>query len=935
MPIHVIPDQELHAEIALLRSQLVALEARDAERQRVAEALAQQNEYFAALHETTLALIDRLDLDAMLAVTIARAGALMNTAHGYIYLLDDDRETLSVRIGTGVFGSIVGRRAQHNVGVSGKVWASGQPVAVTNYSDWLERDTRFDDQRYYAVAGVPLTVDGQIIGVLGLGYVEPGQSFDADAVERLSRFAQLASIALENARLYTAAHRQALELTLLDQIRTAVARELDLQVLFRTVIESIRRNFGYPMVSIYLVEDAQLVLQSQVGYHQVLDYIPLSQGIMGRVARTGKPALVEDGRTDDSFLWAFDGIASEVCVPLHDQGQVVGVLNLESTHGIKLGKADLRLMLALSEQIDIAISRARLFAEARENEQRYRIVVDNVKEVIFQADIFGAWTLLNPAWVEISGFSVDESIGQHWARYVHPADRQVAMDAMHQVVRDSCSDFRQELRLLTKDGSFRWVEMYARSAVGIGGAQVGALGTLNDITERKRAEETIKQMAYYDSLTGLPNRLLFQDRLRQALGRARRDGAQVALLFLDLDRFKVINDTLGHHIGDLLLQAVALRLGGCIRNGDTVARMGGDEFTVVLPNIASERDAAEVAQRILDVIAPPFALAKHELFVTTSIGISLYPPDGEDMDVLLQHADTAMYRAKERARNTFQFYAPAMNAAALRKLELEQHMRHGLERREFVVYYQPRVSSYTGEMRGMEALVRWQHPERGLIAPSEFIPLAEETGLIVPLGTWVLRTACRQNKVWQETGFRPLRVSVNLSAQQFQQPALVDQVAAVLAETGLEARYLELEITESMTMMQVERSMLVLPALKAMGVQIAIDDFGTGYSSLSYLKRFPIDTLKIDRSFVRDLTSDVNDAAIADAVIALAHSLNLSVTAEGVETEAQLCFLQERRCDEIQGYLVSRPVPADDFARLLAAPSLLPQSAAARTLISP
>lgn len=449
------------------------------------------------------------------------------------------------------------------------------------------------------------------------------------------------------------------------------------------------------------------------------------------------------------------------------------------------------------------------------------------------------------------------------------------------------------------------------------GAVVAAVHVAKDITEQRRAEQRLQQLAHYDHLTQLPNRTLFLDRLTQALARAQWQRRVVAVLFLDLDRFKVINDTLGHDAGDRVLQAVAERLLGAVREGDTVARFGGDEFALALVDVAEERDVLQVADKLLHELSRPFGLDGRELFVTTSIGISLAPTDGTDAKTLMRNADAAMYRAKKLGKNNHQRYNPSLDATAPKRLALETSLRHALDRREFLLHYQPKVETNTSRVCGVEALLRWQHPEMGLIAPLEFIPLLEETGLIVPVGAWVLQTACAQAKAWQATGLPPLRVAVNLSARQFHQGALADTVTAALRDSGLDARWLELELTETLLMEHADTSLASLHTLSAAGIQLAIDDFGTGYSSLSYLTRFPIDALKIDRSFVRDITHDSDDAAIVQAVIAMARSLGLTVIAEGVETKEQLEFLRRNRCNEIQGYYFSRPLAADAFAQLL------------------
>lgn len=434
------------------------------------------------------------------------------------------------------------------------------------------------------------------------------------------------------------------------------------------------------------------------------------------------------------------------------------------------------------------------------------------------------------------------------------------------------------------------------------------------MTERKQAH--LYHLAHYDALTGLPNRLLFEDRLTQALVHERRTGKLVALLFLDLDRFKAINDTFGHAVGDLLLKAVGERLSQSVRASDTVARMGGDEFTLIFSGIHEPRDAGKIAHLILEVMAKPFMLEGHEVFVSTSIGITLYPLDTDGIDLietLLKNADTAMYKAKDQGKNNYQFFTPEMNVATLERMLLENDLRKALENGEFILHYQPRIHCADGSVSGMEALIRWRHPKLGLVSPATFIPLAEETGLIVPIGEWVLRTACSQTKAWHDAGMPPLRVAVNISARQFKHADLILTIENVLHETGLNPRYLEVELTESLAMEDVQQTIITLNALNAMGISIAIDDFGTGYSSLAYLKRFPVDFLKIDQSFVRDIVDNDDSAAIAKAIIALAHNLNLEVVGEGVETSDQFDFLRQHDCEEVQGYLFSRPLCVEEF----------------------
>lgn len=434
-------------------------------------------------------------------------------------------------------------------------------------------------------------------------------------------------------------------------------------------------------------------------------------------------------------------------------------------------------------------------------------------------------------------------------------------------------------------------------------------------------EEKLYHKAHYDVLTDLPNRVLLKDRLPQALVRAKRNSSQVAVLFLDLDRFKSINDSLGHAAGDLFLREITRRLARCVRSVDTIARLGGDEFTIIIPDIDPEQDVTSditlIADKVLSVIAKPFMLHGHEVSATASIGIALYPRDADNYDELLKNADSAMYHAKAKGRGNYQFYSPDLNAAAIERLDMENSLRHALEQAQFELYYHPQVDIRSGQIVGAEALLRWWHPEKGLVQPVKFIPLAEHTGLIVPIGEWVLKTACAQNRTWRNAGFPPIRVAVNLAARQFSDQNLVQKVKQILYETKLEPSGLALEITEGTVMEDIDATIQTLHELNEMGLYVAIDDFGTGYSSLTYLKQFPIHELKIDQSFVRDITTDPHDSAIVATIIGLGHSLNLKIVAEGVETEEQLDILRSRQCNEFQGHLTSKPLPAREFEALL------------------
>ncbi|NPT34447.1 sensor domain-containing protein [Paraburkholderia xenovorans] len=523
---------------------------------------------------------------------------------------------------------------------------------------------------------------------------------------------------------------------------------------------------------------------------------------------------------------------------------------------------------------------------------------------------------VNPAFMRITGYDAAEAIG-HDCRLLQRDDRDQEGVALIRQALAANREVSAVVRNYRKDGALFWNQLFIAPVPDQDGVITHHIGVINDVTDLMRYQEQLEYQANYDSLTRLPNRNLLRDRLQHALIVAQRHHKGVAVVFIDLDGFKNVNDSLGHSVGDRLLSVVAERLARCTRTSDTVARHGGDEFVIVMTDTVDEKSLIAWMERVRVSISEPVWLDGTELYVGCSMGASLFPQDGEDAETLMKKADLAMYRAKDMGRNTFQFYQPEMNASAGTRLNLERRLRRALRDNQFLLHYQPQVDIVSGQIVGTEALVRWRDPEVGLVPPSSFIPVAEESGLIGPLSEWVLREACRQNKAWQDEGLPPARVSVNLSARVFQQRDIAKLVTQVLDETGLEPQYLELELTESTIMRNAEEAVSMLNELHALGIGLAIDDFGTGYSSLSYLKRFPVDRLKIDRSFVSDIGISGDDETITSAIIALAHSLKLQVIAEGVETSAQLDFLKERACDEMQGFYFAKPLSTDAISELL------------------
>lgn len=736
------------------------------ERKRMEEALRRRNDELALLHETTLGLINRLDVNSLLEAILARAATLMGTEHGFIYVTEPNDEEIVVKISMGMFSDKVGYRLKRGVGLSGSVWETGEPMATNSYDSWSGRQPGFGV--LHAVAAIPLRAGDKIIGVLGLAYTDESRKFQAEEISLLSSFGQLASLALENARLFDAA-----------------------------------------------------------------------QGELG-----------ERRRAEDAL---------------------------------------------------------------RASETRFRSVFENAIDAILVVGEGGRIIDVNPAACELCGYSREELL-QKVLRDLLPSDRPEELRRFGEIFRNEGA-LKGEFQLLKADGRLTDVEFTSKANFLPG----YHLFVVSDIAEQKALREQLSHQAYHDALTGLPNRALFMDRLSRALARGTRHNAPSAVIFLDLDDFKVINDSLGHKAGDTLLVEVGQRLQSCVRGGDSVARIGGDEFTILLEEVTLD-EAALAAERIFEKLGAPFYLEGCEVFVTTSIGIAVSEQGKDRPDDLLRNADVAMYEAKNKGKARYKVFHPVMNTRAWERLQMETDLRHALERDELTVYYQLIVDLATGKPAEVEALIRWIHPQRGLVSPADFIPLAEETGLILPIGQWVLEQACRQVKRWQESypGDHPLMVCVNLSLKQFKHQRLAEDITRALRESRLDPKHLKLEITESAAMEDAEQTIATLHELKSLGIQLAIDDFGTGYSALSYLKRFPVDTLKLDRSFVEGLGQDAENTAIVRAILAFAKALHLTVTAEGIETLEQLEHLRSLDCECGQGYYFARPMPAGALSRRFA-----------------
>jgi diguanylate cyclase (GGDEF)-like protein/PAS domain S-box-containing protein len=677
--------------------------------------------------------------------------------------------------------------------------------------------------------------------------------------------------------------------------------------------------------------------------------IPEGRGLVGYAVRKDSICLSNDYHADPRTLpWqqhALDnGVRSAAAFPLRQGGRPVGVI---VHYAGDVGYFDdelVGLLERMAGEISIALDsiesgRKWVAAEAAllETQREMETLLGNLPGMAYRCRHDQHWTMefVSEGCLELTGYAAEDLLFNRVVSYeqiTHPEDR-VRVRAEIDRAMAAHSRYTVEYRVIQRNGGHKWVQEKGLAFYSATGQPRVLEGFISDVTEIKSYRERLEHQASHDALTGLANRNLLHDRLRQAVAHAERQKHQLAVAFLDLDNFKYLNDSLGHSAGDELLKIVAHRLKSCVREGDTVARLGGDEFVLVLVDQVGAEGVSTVVRRVLQKASEPYQIGEREFNTSASLGVSLYPDDGTDAETLLKHADAAMYRAKAQGRNNVHFFTAEINRALRERLALEHGMRQALERSEFQLDYQPKIELRNGRLIGAEALVRWRHPEQGLLSPARFIPVAEETGLIVPLGQWILRAACTQVQRWRGQGLDMKLVSVNISARQFRSPELVDEIAGVLEQTGLPAGCLDLEITESLMMEDVDDFIARLRALKDLGVQLSVDDFGTGYSSLNYLKQFPVDRLKIDRSFVCDIASDPGDAAIVQAVIQLGHVLGLVVTAEGVETSEQLAFLRRHSCDEGQGYYFSTPLSPADFEELLRKQTAAPvaQSLGARS----
>ena len=721
--------------------------------------------------------------------------------------------------------------------------------------------------------------------------------------------------------------RREMEHTVTAMLAEAPSLEAVMPRIIRTMCEAMGWAYGARWV---WDEKEQRLCRAEYWCEFEPEFDPADREHWLKVANTGSGRLLRRAWIDKKATWLSNlhddkpfrrrasvvklGWHSAYAFPIQIGNDVIGVMEFFGEDKREPDEALLQVTGSIGSQIGQFVQRKEAEQALRASEERYRDLFElSPLPMWVWDDETRAILAVNDAAVNHYGYSQDEFLRMNVRDIWALGDQTQYEESLRDRSHEQTLHLQRQHR--TKDGRIVDVEITAQPFMQVG--RPVWLTLVNDITGRKQAEERLMHLAHYDVLTNLPNRVLFYDRLKQALAQAKRNQWITGVMFMDVDRFKNINDTLGHAVGDLLLQQVSERLVRSVRSGDTVGRLGGDEFAIVLSNLSSAQDASLVAQKIMANFNEPFKLEGAEVFVTASIGITLYPEDSTEQDALIKNADAAMYKAKEAGRNSYQFYTPEMNARGFALLKLEGSLRHALERDEFLLHYQPKASVADGKITGFEALLRWNHPERGLVSPAEFIPVLEETGLIVPAGAWVLNAVCLQIKQWEHAGVKQMPVAVNLSARQFLTRDLGPTIKGILDEHRVDPRLLELEITESSLMVNPEEAARTLVYLKSLGVSLSIDDFGTGYSSLGYLKRFPLDALKVDGSFVRDITTNPDDATITRAVISMAHSLGLKVIAEGVETEPQLAFLAEYGCNEIQGYYFARPMPAEECAAWL------------------
>ena len=884
---------------------------------------------FRGLHDFALTIAGAVDPVSLATAAAGQIRTIFQVDVARIYWWDADLAELRL-LTAGDLEAQAAMPPDRDAGAAAAAFQRGELVTVGPNSAGANAERgAFADCLAISLA-VPLIIGGEVIGALELQCFAP-QSFEPERLAFLDRVATQVSVALESARRYAESERQRKEAEALADIGQRLSSSLDLDETLRSVVESARRLVESDLSYIALLSPQGILQTAAITGNQspgfVGRYFPPGTGVSARVLETGRPFQVFNYLSEPGFvhhpgsddLISNEGIVSNMAVPILRKGETIGVFWVASRTARRFTPNEVRLLERLAAPASIAIENARMLSELRRSEERYQDLFDNANDLVYTVDLDGRYVSVNRAMERVSGYTHEELLTMRAADLIAPEYlEEVARRSAGQRIAGPAIPAWQ-LEIIAKDGHRIPLEVSGRVLLEHGEpALIHVIA--RDITERWRMEQELRHQAFFDSLTGLPNRAWFMDRLAQALGRASRIRSRIAVLFLDLDGFKLINDSLGHSVGDELLVAVGERLRDCVRPSDTVARLGGDEFAVLTEDIVSSTDAIRVAERILAAVRQPFTLRHRKRFTAVSIGVTLSRPTvSANPDNLLREADIALYRAKSEGKARAILFDSSMNALAMPRLNLETELQQALKRGEFKVFYQPEVDLYTGTVVGLEALLRWQHPRLGSLMPDEFIPLAEESGLSLPIGRWVLMEACRQAYRWPalRPDGPPIVLSVNLSPWQFQQPNFVEQVAEVLRETDVAPEVLKLELTETIAMQFGESTDRTLHSLRDLGLQFSVDDFGTGYSSLSYLRRYAVQTLKIDRSFVEDLAEDGETHAIVEAITVLARALGMDVTAEGVETPAQVAQLQAIGCARGQGFYFSKPVSNEAVAELL------------------
>ena len=803
-----------------------------------------------------------------------------------------------------------------DVGVDGRAVVIRRPSLRNLATLQPERAARLsasgEVERIRVTLAVPVVLGGEVTAAFRLDSFDDDTAFDDDARSLAEAFGLHIGAVLQRLYGQERAARTLRELELQNALRGAVARGSDVDEVIRLAVEGTTRLLGRPLCSLFLVEGDHAVLRHHVGYERAVRHIPLGQGVTGRVARSGRAELVRDVAADPDFLHPFpQQVRSMLSVPLVVDGAVLGVLNAESFEP-DLDEPDLTRLAAVAEQVAVALQRAELLATLRASERRFRLLTEHMRDLVCLVGADGRLTYVSPSSRDVLGFEPEVLLGRDPRDYVEPDDLPLLDEAIRAPLIQGATVAPVVTRVRHREGYTVYLETTA-SPIHEGGAFVEGIVTVSrDVTERQDFEARLLRSALYDELTGLANRSLLLDRLRHACERRRReDGARFALLFIDLDRFKSVNDSLGHAAGDQLLRAIARRFGGLVRSGDTVARLAGDEFCLLIEDVADRQAVLDTAKRVQEALRTPFDVGGRELFVSASIGIAV--ADGADVDpeALLRDADIAMYRAKHDGSARHAVFDVAMRAEVVGRLELEHELHQALGRDELWLAYQPIVRLDGERVEAFEALLRWTHPQRGELGPDAFVPLAEETGLIQALDQYALDAACVQAAAWRAAGAGDARVSVNVSVTHAARGGLEGRVLAALATHGLPPDALLLELTESALMDGLDALVDELERLRGRGVRIQIDDFGTGYSSLGALGRLPIDVLKVDRTFLTGLEDAPSQQEIVTAIVALARTLGIEVVAEGVETPAQLAFVRSLGCAMVQGYALARPQDAE------------------------